>query len=457
MTNNPPINTSLATDASKILLRRLQNSSNENTVDFNVEVDDYIVGSMQLTSIVPHQTAQLNIYSRDEIYWENGVVEVAVYQLLVCAKEVLKLQSVYVEYIKENNAAVQLYQKNGFVPHNSSSDFFTSVCLLEKVPPPMVSVFCLVYNHEKFIGEAIEGFLMQKTNFTNVLVIGEDCSKDGSRAVILEYAHKFPGKFKLILHEKNTGGPRNQQLVFENCTGKYLAMCEGDDYWTDPFKLQKQVDFVESNPDYGLVHADVNLFQVNKTMTLNGNSGFSNRREPNSKEELFNRLIAGDYVIRTATVLFRTHLLKLMENDTTFLMGDTPMWLNFSQVTKFKYIDEVFAVYRIMVESGSKSPNKKKLARFRLSILEMQLYYIQKFNYPISSALKKKYNSVLFNYKLRFDTSYKPIYQLFSPRFFERLRFRLVNGIIFRTFFLVIDDVYISARTIYRKVRYTNP
>ena len=326
---------------------------------------------------------------------------------------------------------------------------------------PLVSISCITFNHAPYLRECFEGFLMQKANFKFEVVVHDDASTDGTREIIEEYTAKYPDIFVPMYQTENqySKGVRGMMVRFNfpRCKGIYIALCEGDDYWTDPLKLQKQIDFLEKNTDYGLVHADVNLFQLNQTLTYNGNSSFSNSRESNSKEELFNRLILGDYVIRTATVLFRKHLVKQMDNDTTFLMGDTPMWLNFSQVTKFKYIDEVFAVYRIMVESGSKSPNKKKLTRFRLSILEMQLYYLQKFNYPISSVLKKKYNRALYNYKLKFDTNYKPIYELFSPRFFERLRLCLINEIVFRKFFLVIDDIYISARTIYRKVRYTNP
>jgi len=115
---------------------------------------------------------------------------------------------------------------------------------------PKVSIFCMVYNHEPFIRECLEGFLMQKCNFDYEIVLGEDCSTDNSREIIIEYANKFPGKFKLLLHDKNIGAAQNQKIVFENCTGKYIAMCEGDDYWTDPLKLQKQFDVLESNPNY---------------------------------------------------------------------------------------------------------------------------------------------------------------------------------------------------------------
>ncbi len=117
---------------------------------------------------------------------------------------------------------------------------------------PKVSVFMITYNHEKYISEAIEGILMQRTNFDYDIVIGEDCSTDNTRNIILDYQKKYPGKFKLLLHDTNIGANANQKAVLNNCSGKYIAFCEGDDYWTDPLKLQKQIDLMESYPSHNL-------------------------------------------------------------------------------------------------------------------------------------------------------------------------------------------------------------
>lgn len=117
---------------------------------------------------------------------------------------------------------------------------------------PTVSVFMMAYNHEKYIAEAIEGVLMQRTNFDFDIVIGEDCSTDNTRQIIIYYQQKHPGKFKLLLHERSIGAMSNQIAVLKACQGKYIALCEGDDYWTDPYKLQKQVDFLEANEGYSM-------------------------------------------------------------------------------------------------------------------------------------------------------------------------------------------------------------
>ena len=115
-----------------------------------------------------------------------------------------------------------------------------------------VSVFMITYNHEKYIAEALDSILMQETDFDFDIVIGEDCSTDATRRIVLEYSRKYPDKIKLLLHNVNVGFISNLMYVLEACTGKYVAMCEGDDYWTDPFKLQKQVDFLEANKEYVL-------------------------------------------------------------------------------------------------------------------------------------------------------------------------------------------------------------
>ena len=121
---------------------------------------------------------------------------------------------------------------------------------MDKEPNIIVSVDMITYNHELYIAQAIEGVLMQKTNFKFELVIGEDCSTDTTAAVVKVYAQKYPDIIKARYNEKNLGVQENGLKTIQECTGTYMAFCEGDDYWTDPYKLQKQVDFLEANPKY---------------------------------------------------------------------------------------------------------------------------------------------------------------------------------------------------------------
>lgn len=117
---------------------------------------------------------------------------------------------------------------------------------------PLVSITCSTFNHEKFIAQAIEGFLMQQTNFDFEIIIGDDCSTDNNRQIILDYYEQNKDKIRLRFAKTNlrTLGLKNSQGNYAAARGKYIALCEGDDYWTDPYKLQKQVDFLEANPAY---------------------------------------------------------------------------------------------------------------------------------------------------------------------------------------------------------------
>lgn len=113
----------------------------------------------------------------------------------------------------------------------------------------MVSICCITFNHEKFIAEALEGFLMQETDFKYEIIIGDDCSTDGTKSIIDDYCEKYPGRIQLISHEENIGAIKNMLQTLNDAKGKYIALCDGDDYWTNPQKLQMQVDFMQNHPD----------------------------------------------------------------------------------------------------------------------------------------------------------------------------------------------------------------
>ncbi|MBO1912885.1 glycosyltransferase, partial [Microvirga sp. 3-52] len=112
---------------------------------------------------------------------------------------------------------------------------------------------------------AIESFLMQKTNFDFEILIGEDCSTDNTKKIVEGYAEKHPGTIRIITSEKNVGARKNSIRLLENSRGKYIAECEGDDYWTDPYKLQKQVDYMVEHPDCSMTfHASEIIKAPNK-------------------------------------------------------------------------------------------------------------------------------------------------------------------------------------------------
>ena len=283
---------------------------------------------------------------------------------------------------------------------------------------PLVSVSCITYRHEPFIRQALDGILAQQTTFRVQVIIHDDASTDRTADIVREYASRHPQLITAICQEENqySQGKRPSRLVRQHVTGKYVASCEGDDYWIDPLKLQKQVDVLEGHPEYGLVHGDCHkYFQDSGTWLHNANDKKRNTTEPATPEELFYEIIAFRYKIRTATVAYRVSLLAQLDpNRKVFPMGDTPMWLELSQRTRFYYIDEPLAVYRVQRNSMSKSTDRKRYFRFKLAMMEMRLYYCNLFGYDVRADLKSAYNKALLNYLL-LDPEFTPEYPLQDP------------------------------------------
>lgn len=121
--------------------------------------------------------------------------------------------------------------------------------------PPLVSVIVITYNQENYVRQALDSIFMQKVNFKYEVLIGDDCSSDGTPDVLREYSERYPNIVRLYLREKNLGASRNVFELLMQSKGAYLAFCEGDDYWISPYKLQKQVDFLENHTEFiGCAH-----------------------------------------------------------------------------------------------------------------------------------------------------------------------------------------------------------
>ncbi|WP_336065846.1 glycosyltransferase [Mesoflavibacter sp. CH_XMU1404-2] len=191
-----------------------------------------------------------------------------------------------------------------------------------------VSVFILAYNQEKYIAQTIEAILAQNTNFEFNLIIGEDCSTDTTLNIIKEYQKNNPNRIKVITSNKNVGLIQNFIRTIKACDGKYIAICDGDDYWIDQNKLQTQVDFLEANLDYSLVFTDKNdLYTdgnlISPTVTKSDTTTFAD-------------LVKGNY-IPSVTVLFKN----------VFYKKDLPNWLE-----KYPYGD--WPVYLMLLKDGGK-------------------------------------------------------------------------------------------------------
>ena len=126
---------------------------------------------------------------------------------------------------------------------------------------PIVSILCLTYNQEEYIRDTLNGFINQKTDFDYEVIISDDCSTDKTKDIILEYEKKYPNIIKPFLREENIGAMKNFIETYKLCKARYVALCDGDDFWTDPKKLQIQVDFLENNQDFAMSsHAVKTMF-----------------------------------------------------------------------------------------------------------------------------------------------------------------------------------------------------
>jgi glycosyltransferase involved in cell wall biosynthesis len=209
---------------------------------------------------------------------------------------------------------------------------------------PKVSVCMITYGHEKFIREAIEGVLMQVCDFQVELVIANDCSPDATDTVIQDILQKHPRAswISYIKHEKNIGMMANFIFAMKQCSGKYIALCEGDDYWTDPLKLQQQLDFLEGNPDFSFSFHDCEILnQISNTKTLRiGN------RKIDEEPDLKSIIIENN--IPTASLLFVNIDWNAIPNWIFEIeKGDYGLVILLGEKGNGKYMPEPMSVYRI--------------------------------------------------------------------------------------------------------------
>jgi glycosyltransferase involved in cell wall biosynthesis len=277
---------------------------------------------------------------------------------------------------------------------------------------PLVSVFMITYNHENYICEVLKGILMQKTNFDFDIVIGEDCSTDNTRKIILEFAENYPSKFKLLLHEHNIGAMANQIATLQACTGKYIALCEGDDYWTDPYKLQKQVDFLEANPDFSICFHKVKIWKEKENILVDD---FITSDVPEITD--IYDLAKGNYM-HTPSVVFRKNETVLSDfAKKTSIIGDYLLHMLNAKYGKIKRIAEYMAVYRYGVGIWT-SPNSTDKTFAHLSLLNA---FIGEFDEKLDLEFKKQFEEELeFIFSQdNFNRNKSKIYKFFSTTKFN--------------------------------------
>lgn len=210
-------------------------------------------------------------------------------------------------------------------------------------PFTKVSVAIITFNHEQFITQAIESVLIQETNFDYEIIIGDDYSTDKTREILDYYQNKYPNKITTLLWDKNLGfwGKNNLIRTLQRCQGQYIALLEGDDYWTDPHKLQKQSDFLDSHSDCSICfHGVLKIFENDIHPPIN-------LRYPNNERFTIKNLLIGNF-IPTCSAVFRNGLIKEFP-DWFYKVQTTDRYLHIlnAQYGDIGYIDNVMAIYRV--------------------------------------------------------------------------------------------------------------
>ena len=238
--------------------------------------------------------------------------------------------------------------------------------------PPLVSVCMTAYNHAPYIGRAIEGVLSQRTTFAVELVLSDDCSPDGTGAICRDYAARYPDRIRLLTGVVNVGMRANYRRTIEACRGRYVAMCDGDDWWCDPLKLQRQVEALEADPACGLSYT-----RSERRFEATG----ERRRYPAG--ELFcdfDRLLFDNTVENCTAVARRELILRYYaevrpEEHPEWLTDDAPMWIWFAACSRIRASEEVTAVHRMLPESVSQSRAYRARIAFCDSLCDISLWF----------------------------------------------------------------------------------
>ncbi|MEI6265406.1 MAG: glycosyltransferase [Sphingobacteriia bacterium] len=266
---------------------------------------------------------------------------------------------------------------------------------------PLVDVNIAVYNQAKFLNQTLDSVLAQITTFPFRLLVGDDCSNDGSIDIIKEYQSRFPDKVIGIFQPKNLGLKSfvtNGKLLLKSSTAKYIALLDGDDYWIDPYKLQKQVDFLEKNLEYSVVYHRV--FYTNENNDLFEPESLNKSIE--AKTYTIEDLANGN-IIHTPSVIFRNNLKSIIpEWYSRVTAGDYVLHMLNSSEGKIYYFPEIMAVYRRHV--GGVWSYKSEIDMLT-EWLNMLKYLIEHFknNLNVHKNLENQYANIAMRLSMLFE------------------------------------------------------
>lgn len=282
-------------------------------------------------------------------------------------------------------------QDSLIVPDNKSSKKLEELPKLIIGKNPLVSICCLTYNHKHCIEDALEGFVMQRTNFPFEIIIYDDCSTDGSQKILKLYEEKYRGVIKLFLGDKNIYSKTKilpfTTHLFPYAKGKYIAECDGDDYWTDPLKLQKQVDFMEKNPRYSLCYNDLLIYYSNTKTFV---KAYGKNPPDYTPEELIGFEKFGQW-LHPSTKLWRNYF-KGHEKDFSACWGDNGTNVLLGTFGSCKYIEGIKpSVFRRFHGNNMWScMNAQQTYKETIKVYERLLEYMKLKNNKDGIKIRKK-------------------------------------------------------------------
>ena len=260
---------------------------------------------------------------------------------------------------------------------------------------PIVSIICLTFNQEKYVRDCFEGFVMQQTNFPFEVLVYDDASTDGTPTIIRKYAEKYPDIFKPTLYEKNNYSQGLGYVGFYQgikvAKGRYIAYCEGDDYWTDEHKLQKQVDFLESHPDYEICAHEVTVkYADGKEVAY---SEFEHNLFISVKERdyMFDDILTGN-IFHVSSLMYRNFPIELPYWLPEISACDMVWYRLLGEKGKLHILPDAMSVYRDHKDSLTSSNTEynselKYYTRLSIPVLEkLNIYWHRKYQdkiYPI--------------------------------------------------------------------------
>ena len=289
-----------------------------------------------------------------------------------------------------------------------------------------VSVICFAYNHEKYIRQCLDGFVMQKTDFAFEVFVNDDCSTDHTADIIREYEERYPEIIHGIyqpVNRRSQGISALKQFVLPLVKGKYVAKCEGDDYWSDPLKLQKQFDAMERHPECTICTHRVALMNESGVLT-GGHIPAAEIRENVLSSERVLQEMAKDYSFHTSSHFLRTDLFRAYwAADLDFRkksdVGDGPTILYFADQGNMYYFPEEMSCYRVgsIGSWGSRTVGEKRKKHHQRMIASIESFD-EYSHYRFTEILKDyifRHELPILQYDCTYSKLLEPKYQKYFP------------------------------------------